>query len=104
MKYSIIICYRDREEHLHILRRRLLEVFPRDDCEIIVVEQEDDDKFLRGNLLNAGAQQSRGDILIFHDVDHYPVDVDYDPPEGVDMCCQSNESRMLAMISNHMTK
>ena len=26
-----------------------------------------------------------GDILIFHDVDHFPVDVDYNPPEGVDV-------------------
>jgi len=83
MKYSIIICYRDRKEHLKLLRPRLHELFP--DAEIIVVEQNDDDKFLRGNLFNVGAQEAHGDILIFHDVDHYPVDVEYDLPEGVDV-------------------
>ncbi len=90
MKYSVIICYRDREEHLQTLIPRLRQLFggsayETSDVEIIVVEQNDDDKFLRGNCFNAGAQIAKGDILIFHDVDHYPVDVDYDPPEGVDI-------------------
>ena len=106
MKYSIIICYRDRKEHLDILSPRLNEVFSGSDFEIILVEQDDNDKFLRGNLLNAGAQHAKGDILIFHDVDHYPVDEAtrgpggttffqslparpphniYEPPKGVDM-------------------
>jgi len=84
MKYSIIICYRDREEHLKILAPRLREVFG-DKAEIIVVEQDDDDRFLRGQLFNVGAKHAKGDILIFHDVDHYPAQVNYDPPEGVDV-------------------
>lgn len=85
MKYSVIICYRDREQHLNTLLPRLREVFPADDSEIIVVEQNDNDKFLRGNVFNAGAQVAKGDILVFHDVDHYPADVEYELPEGVDM-------------------
>lgn len=91
MKYSIIICYRDREEHLKKLIPKLRQVF-RDKAEIIVVEQDDHDKFLRGNLFNAGAQQAKGDILIFHDIDHYPVgdvfdliEEQYNPPAGVDV-------------------
>lgn len=84
MKYSVIICYRDREEHLRILAPRLREVFG-DEAEIIVVEQDDEDRFLRGQLFNVGAKYAKGDILVFHDVDHYPVDVNYEPPEGVDV-------------------
>lgn len=84
MKYSVIICYRDREEHLKVLIPRLKEVFG-DEAEIIVVEQDDKDIFLRGNCRNVGAQQAKGDIFVFHDVDHYPVNVDYELPEGVDV-------------------
>ena len=91
MKYSVILCYRDREEHLKILAPRLKLIFG-EDAEIIVVEQNNQDNLLRGNLRNVGAQQAKGDILIFHDVDHYPVgDVihlvkeQYDPPEDVDV-------------------
>ena len=88
MKFSIIICYRDRIEHLDILSSRLRELFSGTSYEIIVIEQDDQDKFLRGNLLNVGAQEAKGDILIFHDVDHVLQAEDhfaYDPPEGVDM-------------------
>ncbi len=86
MKYSVIICYRDREEHLSILLPQLKRVF-KEDAEIIVVEQNDDEPFMRGNCFNAGAQIAKGDILIFHDVDHYPIDdnVRYDPPDNVDV-------------------
>jgi len=74
MKYSIIICYRDRQAHLDITVPRLKEVFKDKDHEIIVVEQVDNKKFRRGNLFNVGAKYATGDILIFHDVDHYPAD------------------------------
>ena len=84
MKYSVIICYRDRADHLQQTAGRLRQVLGQD-TEIIVVEQDDQDKFLRGNLFNAGAQLAKGDVLVFHDVDHYPVEVDYEPPEGVDV-------------------
>lgn len=84
MKFSVIICYRNREEHLQILAPRLREVFG-DKAEIIVVEQDNDNRFLRGQLFNAGAKYAKGDILIFHDVDHYPENVDYDLPDGIDM-------------------
>jgi hypothetical protein len=83
MKYSIIICYRDRKEHLDLLAPRLRHLF-KDEAEIIVVEQNDTKRFRRGNLFNTGAKIAKGDILVFHDVDHYPVNVDYDPPEGID--------------------
>lgn len=79
MKYSVIICYRNRLEHLKILAPRLREVFG-DTAEIIVVEQNNNERFQRGAIFNVGAQIAKGEILVFHDVDHYPTDsVSYDP-------------------------
>jgi hypothetical protein len=77
MKYSIIFCYRDRQEHLNIVLPRIKKVFEGCDHEIIVVEQNDNEKFRRSNTLNFGAKKATGDILIFHDVDYYPVNVKY---------------------------
>ena len=76
MKYSIIICYRNRENHLEVNVPRLHQYFTNlgVDFEIIVVEQYDSDPFCRGQLFNEGAKKANGDILIFHDVDHYPTE------------------------------
>jgi predicted glycosyltransferase involved in capsule biosynthesis len=73
MKYSIIISYRDREEHLSKLLPQLRNHFIEGEYEIIVVEQNDIDKFQKNSLYNLAAKRSNGDILIFHDVDYYPV-------------------------------
>lgn len=73
MKYSIIISYRDREEHLSKLLPQLRNHFIKGEYEIIVVEQNDTDKFQKNSLYNLAAKRSNGDILIFHDVDYYPV-------------------------------
>lgn len=72
MKYSFIFCYRNRETHLNITIPRIRELHP--DAEIIVVEQNDTKKFRRANLLNEGARNATGDILILHDIDYYPTD------------------------------
>ena len=74
MSLSIIIPYRDRQEHLDILLPRLMELLDDQDYEIIVVEQDDAKKFRRANLLNVGATLSTKKILVFHDVDYYPPD------------------------------
>lgn len=72
MKKSFIFCYRNRETHLNITIPRIRELYPT--AEIIVVEQNDDKKFRRANLLNEGAKSATGDVLIFHDIDYYPTD------------------------------
>lgn len=74
-KYSIIVCYRNRETHLKINIPRLHQHFTnlKVDFEIIVVEQNDNDPFCRGQLFNEGAKIATGNILIFHDIDHYPT-------------------------------
>jgi N-terminal domain of galactosyltransferase/N-terminal region of glycosyl transferase group 7 len=74
MKYSIVFCYRDRETHLNIILPQIRKLFAGKDFEIIVAEQNDNKKFRRANLLNAGANVATGDILILHDVDYYPSD------------------------------
>lgn len=77
MKHSIVICYRDRLEHLKITVPRIKEVLKDKEHEIIVIEQDDDKKFRRANTLNEGAKLATGDIIILHDVDYYPVNVLY---------------------------
>jgi hypothetical protein len=83
MKYSIIISYRNRFEHLRILIPKLRQRFP--DGEIIVVEQKDGGKFRRGTLLNIGAQHAKGDLLVFHDVDYVPFESTVYYEEGFDV-------------------
>jgi predicted glycosyltransferase involved in capsule biosynthesis len=73
MQYSIIIPYRNREEHLSKLLPRLQELFSEADYEIIITEQDDLDKFQKNSLYNLAAVRAQGDLLIFHDVDYYPA-------------------------------
>ncbi len=74
IKYSIIISYRDREEHLSILLPRLKDIFINEPYEIIISEQDDNEKFQKNSLYNIAAQKAIGEIFIFHDVDYYPSD------------------------------
>jgi hypothetical protein len=74
MKYSIIISYRNREEHLSTLLPRLKDLFKEESYEIIIAEQDDNDVFQKNSLYNLAALKSLGDILVFHDVDYYPSD------------------------------
>lgn len=79
MKYSIIITYRDREEHLKKLLPRLHEKFRGMEYEIIIAEQLGTGKFRKNTLYNIAGDHAKGETLIFHDVDHYPSDnVSYD--------------------------
>lgn len=72
MKYSIIVCYRNREDHLKKFVPHIREHFKDLDHEIIIVEQSDLYPFRRGCLLNDGAKRATGDILVLHDVDYLP--------------------------------
>ena len=74
MKYSIIIPYRNREEHLQIMLPRLQEVFEKESYEIIVSEQNDDENFRISCVENVGFLHSKGDIVILQQVDYYPTD------------------------------
>jgi len=72
IKYSIIISYRNREEHLSVLLPRLKEIFNNKSYEVIIAEQDNDEKFQKNSLYNIATQKATGDIFIFHDVDYYP--------------------------------
>ena len=50
MKYSIIITYRNREKHLEMLLPRLEEIFKDEDYEIIISEQDNNEKFQKNSL------------------------------------------------------
>ena len=77
--YSIIISYRNRESHLETLLPRLEELFKDKEYEIIIAEQDNDEKFQKNSLYNLAAVRAKGDTFIFHDVDYYPVEkVSYD--------------------------
>lgn len=70
--YSFIISYRDREDHLSKLLPRLGTIMEGESYEIVVVEQDDTDKFQKNSLYNIATQYTNGRLLVFHDVDYYP--------------------------------
>jgi hypothetical protein len=79
MKYSIIIPYRNRKEHLEVLLPVLLEKFKDESFEIIVSEQNDNNNFQIACVQNIAYNYAKGDILIFHQVDYVPTeDVSYE--------------------------
>jgi len=74
MKYSIIVPYRDRKEHLEVLLPTLLKHFDDKDFEIIISEQNDTNNFNLSNTQNIGVQVSTGNVIILHQVDYCPTD------------------------------
>jgi len=74
MSYSIIIPYRDREEHLETIIPSLQHLMKDETYEIIVVEQNDADKFKKNILYNVASKYAKFDTLVFHDVDYYPTE------------------------------
>jgi hypothetical protein len=71
MKTTFIISYRNRAEHLAVMLPVLREHSP--DAEIMVVEQNDNNKFRLACLHNVGVQHASGDIVVLHNVDHVPT-------------------------------
>jgi hypothetical protein len=77
-KVAIIIPYKNREEHLRALLYRLHPMLHRQKTSycIIVAEQEDDGRFNKGAVMNAGFIEAmkidQFDCVIFHDVDMLP--------------------------------
>ena len=79
-KLGIIVPYRDRSEQLETFKEAMVSTLRNLDYEIIIVEQEDDNDFNRGKLLNIGfikATRLNCDYVVFHDIDLIPEKVDY---------------------------
>lgn len=73
---SIIVPYRDREEHLKQFIPHMNMYLP--DANIVIVEQTDEKPFNRGKLINIGFLETGWpDWLVAHDVDLLPIDADY---------------------------
>jgi len=71
---SIVVCYRNREEHLKKFVPHMRQFFRDTPHEIIIVEQADNLRFRRGNLLNEGVRIAKGDVIALHDVDYLPTE------------------------------
>jgi hypothetical protein len=79
-KLSVIIPYRDREDHLNELLNFLPNVLIDQgiDYSINIIEQENGKPFNRGILCNIGfLETSTFDYHCFHDVDMIPINSDY---------------------------
>ena len=76
-KLAIIVPYRDREEHLKALVPALEEHLDKTgiNYQIWVVEQDDEQPWNKGRLLNAGFDLTKDkfDYFCFHDVDLLPM-------------------------------
>jgi hypothetical protein len=84
-KLSIIVPYRDREEHMNLFVPHMEKLLGSQgiDFEIVIVHQCDKKKFNRAKLLNVGFHECpNSDYYAFHDVDMLPLDSDYSYPEG----------------------
>ena len=79
-KLSVIVPYRDREDHLHELVSKLPSFLEQQniDYRITIVEQDDKKQFNKGTLNNIGFLETKTyDYFCFHDVDMLPIDSDY---------------------------
>jgi predicted glycosyltransferase involved in capsule biosynthesis len=79
MHLSIIIPYRDRQEHLNIFLKETIGKINAVSYDIVIVAQNDQNLFNRGKLLNIGFEftKDKSDYFCFHDVDMIPIRVDY---------------------------
>jgi predicted glycosyltransferase involved in capsule biosynthesis len=79
-KLSIVVPYRNREEHLKKFVPHMESYLKKDNIpfHIYIIHQADEKPFNRAKLLNVGFKESEEfDYFIFHDVDMLPMDSDY---------------------------
>lgn len=60
---------------MNIVLPQIRRFFP--DGEFILVEQNDEAPFRRGNLLNEAVKAASGEVIILHDIDFYPLEGKY---------------------------
>ena len=82
-KLSIIVSYRNRQEHLSVFSEYMPNFLAGQNFDILIVEQFDDNPFNRGKLLNVGFDYKKdsSDYFCFHDVDLLPIEADYSWPD-----------------------
>lgn len=89
-RLSIIVPYRDRQEHLRQFLKHMLAYFQRDKIDrnipyrMTIVEQVAGKPFNVGKLCNVGFDLTRNlaDYFCFHNVDYLPIWADYSYPKA----------------------
>lgn len=78
-KLSIIVPYRNREEHLFTFSKEMPKFLKDLNYDIVIVEQFDKKPFNRAKLLNIGFdfKKDHSDYFCFHDIDLVPENSDY---------------------------
>lgn len=81
-KLSIVVPYRNREEHMSVFIPHMETFLPQNgasEFRITIVEQEEGKPFNRAKLLNVGfaIDKEWADYFCFHDVDMIPIEADY---------------------------
>ena len=78
-KLSIVIPYRNREEHLKIFLKIIKRKINVSNYDILIVEQDNKKPFNRAKLLNIGfdLKKDESDYFCFHDADMMPEEADY---------------------------
>ncbi|XP_004211750.3 beta-1,4-N-acetylgalactosaminyltransferase bre-4 isoform X1 [Hydra vulgaris] len=95
---AIIIPFRQREEHLTILLRQLIPILKRQNLHyrVFVIEQNDDNNFNRGKLMNVGYQEALSyfpyNCFVFHDVDLIPEN------DRIDYGCKSSPAHLSVAV------
>ena len=80
---NIIVPYRNRRQHRLLFLTSLqkcLQFIKIKNYQVIIVQQQNNNLFNRGTLLNIGFMFSAAkndDLIVIHDVDQLPVNVDY---------------------------
>jgi len=98
---SFIVPIRDRKEMREGLEQNLKNIFSNKQIEIIYVNQNNNELFMRGQLCNIGFIHSLAEIIVFQDVDMrylYPIDFSQlknGPFVGWDKIVQINTNKCL---------
>ena len=81
-KLTIVVPYRDREEHLFIFTKEMNKFLNGINYDIVIVEQYDKKPFNRAKLLNIGFDYKKesSEYFCFHDIDMIPTEADYSYP------------------------
>ena len=75
MKNTIIIPYRNRQEHLDFfLENSAPKILLNENFDILIIEQDNNKLFNRGVLINIGFLNTNSNFIITHDVDLNPTD------------------------------
>lgn len=98
-KFSVVIPFRDRHEHLSVLVPHLRNYATENglEFEIIVAEQNDTLPLRRGALRNEGVRISTGNIIVLHDVDYLPDSKTKYWSEEADVYRAVNQVEFIAM-------